>query len=53
MGRGLQWAGDFRAIEAEESWSISFRDASHSLCSIPYFRSSIKPCSTDKKKTHN
>lgn len=30
----------------EDGWSISFRDASHSCCSIPSFRSSNNPLST-------
>lgn len=37
----------FREIKEEESWSISFRDASQSRCPIPNFPSSIRPCSTE------
>lgn len=41
---------DFHSIEVENSNQISFRDASHSRCSIPSFLSSIRPCSTKHER---
>lgn len=39
-------AGLWLAAVDPDSWSISFRDASHRCCSIPSFLNSYKPRST-------